>query len=206
MFQKIVKPAGDIFAAFVILLVTLPFSIIAAIVLAIAQKGHVFFTQKRPGKNERIFNLIKFKTMTDERDESGQLLPDDQRLTLAGKIIRKTSIDELPQLLNVLKGEMSLVGPRPLLVEYLKLYNEHQKRRHEVKPGITGWTQVKGRNSLTWEQKFNYDIWYVDHQSFLLDMKILFLTIYKVFKAEGINAQGTATMERFTGQVNNKTS
>jgi lipopolysaccharide/colanic/teichoic acid biosynthesis glycosyltransferase len=162
-------------------------------------KGGVFFTQQRPGKNELIFRLFKFKTMNNQRDLSGNLLPDEERITLIGRIIRKTSLDEVPQLWNVLKGDMSLVGPRPLLVEYLPLYNEHQKRRHEVKPGITGWAQVNGRNAINWQEKFELDVWYVDHCSFGLDMKILWLTILKVFKREGINQAGQATVEKFNG-------
>ena len=167
--------------------------------LAIANKGKVWFTQSRPGRNEKIFNVIKFKTMTDECDHHGNLLPDEQRLTRVGKFIRATSLDELPQLINVLKGEMSIVGPRPLLIEYLLLYNDKQRRRHEVVPGITGWAQVNGRNAISWKQKFEYDVWYIDHQSFLLDLKILFLTVLKVIKAEGISSDTSATMEKFRG-------
>lgn len=164
--------------------------------------GKPFFIQPRPGKNEKIFKLIKFKTMNDKRDKLGYLLPDEKRLTVVGKFVRKTSLDEIPQLINVIKGDMSLVGPRPLLVEYLPLYNEEQKRRHEVKPGITGWAQVNGRNAISWEEKFKYDVWYVDHLSFILDLKILLLTIKKVFKREGISSTNAATMERFTGSKN----
>jgi lipopolysaccharide/colanic/teichoic acid biosynthesis glycosyltransferase len=161
--------------------------------------SEVFFMQYRPGRNEKLFRLIKFKTMNNKCDASGNLLPDAERLTAIGSFIRKTSLDELPQLWNVLKGDMSLVGPRPLLVEYLPLYNEHQKRRHEVKPGITGWAQVNGRNAISWQEKFDLDVWYVDHCSFSLDMKILWLTILKVFKREGINQAGQATVEKFNG-------
>jgi len=167
--------------------------------LAIANRGKVWFTQSRPGKEGNIFTVVKFKTMNDARNEQGELLPDDVRLTWIGNFIRKTSLDELPQLFNVLKGDMSIVGPRPLLVEYLPLYNDIQKRRHEVKPGITGWAQVNGRNAIGWEQKFAYDVWYVDHQSFGLDLKILFLTVAKVFKAEGISSGTSVTMEKFRG-------
>jgi lipopolysaccharide/colanic/teichoic acid biosynthesis glycosyltransferase len=159
----------------------------------------VWFTQQRPGKDARIFTVIKFKTMADEYDAHGQLLPDDQRLTPIGKIIRNTSLDELPQLLNVFRGDMSFVGPRPLLVEYLPLYNDKQRRRHEVKPGITGWAQVNGRNTVSWPQKFAYDVWYVDHISLWLDIKILLLTVMKVFKAEGISSETSVTMEKFHG-------
>jgi lipopolysaccharide/colanic/teichoic acid biosynthesis glycosyltransferase len=167
--------------------------------LFIVNNGKPFFFQKRVGKNARIFKVIKFKTMTDKRNESGNLLPDADRLTSLGKFIRKTSLDEVPQLFNVVKGDMSLVGPRPLLVEYLPLYNEEEKRRHEVKPGITGWAQVNGRNTISWKQKFQYDVWYVDHLTFFLDVKILGLSVKKVFKSEGISSTTGVTMEKFTG-------
>lgn len=170
--------------------------------LFIANKGKIFFFQKRSGEKAHIFCIIKFKTMNDNKDALGNLLPDSQRLTRIGSIVRKASLDEIPQLLNVLKGEMSLVGPRPLLLEYLPLYNDEQKRRHEVKPGITGWAQVNGRNSISWEEKFKLDVWYVDNVSFLLDMKIIFLTIKKVFMKDGISAHGHATMEFFQGNQN----
>ena len=173
----------------------------AMLLLAVANNGKIWFVQERPGKNGRSFRVIKFKTMTDECDADGNLLPDDKRLTALGKFIRKTSLDEIPQLFNVLLGHMSFVGPRPLLKEYLPLYNEAQRRRHEVKPGITGWAQVNGRNTLSWEQKFSYDIWYVDHISFVLDVKILFLTILKVLKAEGISSESSLTMEKFRGNA-----
>jgi undecaprenyl phosphate N,N'-diacetylbacillosamine 1-phosphate transferase len=194
-----VKPLGDFTAALMALVVASPFFLFAVIALLVANKGKVFFFQSRPGLNGRSFKVIKFRTMTDSRGSDGHLLPDDQRLTGVGKFIRKTSIDELPQLLNVLKGEMSIVGPRPLLPEYLSLYDSQQKRRHEVKPGITGWAQVNGRNSISWQQKFAYDVWYVDHQSFALDLKILFLTVIKVFKSEGISSATSVTMEKFSG-------
>lgn len=155
--------------------------------------------QKRPGKNGKIFKIIKFKSMTDERDNEGNLLPDTIRLTKIGKFIRSTSIDELPQLINVLKGDMSLIGPRPLLVEYLSLYNEGQSRRHDVRPGITGWAQVNGRNAISWQQKFEYDVWYVDHVSFKLDLRILLLTMRKVFQRDGISSRTSDTMDVFTG-------
>ncbi|MGV8093737.1 MAG: sugar transferase [Mangrovibacterium sp.] len=175
--------------------------IIIAIWLHFANKGAgVFFTQERPGKNGKIFKVIKFKTMTDERDEDGKLLPDANRLTKVGQLVRSASIDELPQLINVLKGDMSLIGPRPLLVQYLPLYSSEQARRHEVRPGITGWAQVNGRNTISWSQKFELDIWYVDHISFLLDVKIILLTIKKVFYREGINQEGCATMDVFNGR------
>lgn len=168
--------------------------------LCFANKGAgVFFTQDRPGQYSKIFKVIKFKTMTDECDEGGNLLPDEKRLTKMGKFVRSTSIDELPQLFNVLKGDMALVGPRPLLPQYLPLYSKEQARRHEVRPGITGWAQVNGRNAISWNKKFELDVWYVDHCSFLLDLKIIFLTIKKVFVREGISSDTSATMEPFTG-------
>lgn len=174
--------------------------LLVALWLHFANKGAgAFFIQERPGKDAKVFRLIKFKTMTDEKDPDGNLLPDSERLTKIGKFIRSTSIDELPQLLNVLKGDMSLVGPRPLLVWYLPLYSPEQARRHEVRPGITGWAQCHGRNSLTWEQKFKYDVWYVDHCSLATDLKVLFLTIKKVLVREGITHDGQATMEPFNG-------
>ena len=167
--------------------------------LALANNGKIWFRQERPGKNGVVFRVLKFKTMTDARDHQGNHLGDEHRLTWIGHIVRKTSLDEIPQLFNVLAGDMSIVGPRPLLVEYLPLYSEEQKRRHEVKPGITGWAQVNGRNAIGWQQKFTYDVWYVDHLSFWLDLKILFLTALKVLKAEGISSEGSVTMEKFSG-------
>ena len=168
--------------------------------LHFANKGAgAFFTQERPGRNGKIFKVIKFKTMTDERDVNGDLLPDEQRLTKVGKLIRSTSVDELPQLINVLKGDMALIGPRPLLPQYLPLYNKEQARRHEVRPGITGWAQVNGRNAISWTKKFELDVWYVDHCSFILDLRIIVLTIKKVFVREGISSETSATMEYFTG-------
>lgn len=168
--------------------------------LHFANKGAgAFFTQERPGRNGKIFKVIKFKTMTDERDVNGDLLPDEQRLTKVGKLIRSTSVDELPQLINVLKGDMALIGPRPLLPQYLPLYNKEQARRHEVRPGITGWAQVNGRNAISWAKKFELDVWYVDHCSFILDLRIIVLTIKKVFVREGISSETSATMETFTG-------
>ena len=181
------------------LLVLSPIFILTTIALAIANDGKPFFFQKRPGQKSRVFSIIKFKTMNDDTDAFGSLLPDSQRLTKVGAIVRKTSLDEIPQLLNVLKGDMSLVGPRPLLTQYLPLYNDFQRRRHEVKPGITGWAQVNGRNAISWEEKFELDVWYVDNCSFALDMKILWLTVVKVFKREGISQQGQATVENFKG-------
>lgn len=199
MYTRIVKPLLDTFVAFVVLMVFSPVLLITWMLLLSANRGRALFMQDRPGREGKIFRIIKFKTMTDERDASGNLLPDDQRMTTAGKWVRRLSLDELPQLINVLKGDMSIVGPRPLLVEYLPLYNEIQKRRHHVKPGITGWAQVNGRNAITWKQKFDYDVWYVDHIGFRLDIKILFLTVIKVFKTEGISSATSVTMEKFRG-------
>lgn len=199
LYRYFFKQVLDFIVALLVLLLMLPVLLAAGIVLFIANKGNVFFIQERPGLHEKIFRIVKFKTMNDARDASGELLPDNKRLTVAGKIIRKTSIDELPQLFNVLKGDMSLVGPRPLLVEYLPLYSAEQKKRHEVRPGITGWAQINGRNGIDWQQRFRLDIWYVDNLSFLLDLKIILLTVYKVFRSEGINAASDVTMEKFTG-------
>ena len=201
MYKNIIKPFFDFLIAFCLLLVASPLFLLVCLGLFWTQNGNVLFTQKRPGKNERIFSILKFKTMTDQKDQQGNLLPDAERLTHIGKFVRKTSLDELPQLINVLKGEMSMVGPRPLLPEYLALYNEEQKRRHAVKPGITGWAQVNGRNAISWEDKFQFDVWYVAHQSFWLDLKILFLTVKKVFRSEGINTAGQATTEPFKGNL-----
>lgn len=194
------KRGLDFVIVFTTLLVIWPILFLMVIFLHFANKGGgVFFTQDRPGKNARIFKAIKFKTMTDERDSEGNLLPDAERLTKIGKIVRSLSIDEFPQLINVLKGDMALVGPRPLLPKYLPLYSEEQFRRHEVRPGITGWAQVNGRNNISWKRKFELDVWYVDHVSFWLDMKIVLLTIKKVFVREGINKEGNATTEAFNG-------
>lgn len=199
MYEKYIKRIIDFIISVIVLLITTPIIILVAIILCISGKNIPFFIQPRPGKNSKIFNLIKFKTMTDERDIDGKLLPDAKRLTKAGKLIRSLSLDELPQLVNVVKGDMSLVGPRPLLPDYLQLYNNRQARRHEVRPGITGWAQVNGRNALSWSARLEMDAWYVENLSFKLDMKILFLTILKVIKREGISSSGTATMERFKG-------
>nr|WP_262898714.1 sugar transferase [Dawidia soli] len=189
----------DFCVAFVALLLTSPLILGAMLALAIVNRGHIWFLQPRPGKDGKIFTVIKFKTMTDARDAQGVLLPDSDRLTAAGRFIRKTSLDELPQLINVVKGDMSLVGPRPLLVEYLPRYSAEQARRHDVRPGITGWAQVNGRNAISWKQKFTYDVWYVDNLSAALDIKILFLTIMKVLKADGITSDTSVTMEKFMG-------
>ncbi|HUH52330.1 MAG TPA: sugar transferase [Flavobacterium sp.] len=199
MYKTIFKPLTDFLAALVGLLLLSPVFLLVMIGLAFANQGKPFFFQKRPGKGEKIFSIIKFKTMNDKKDSNGNLLADAQRLTSIGKFVRKTSLDEIPQLLNVLKGEMSLIGPRPLLIQYLPLYDKVQKRRHEVRPGITGWAQVNGRNAISWQQKFEYDVWYVDNLSLGLDIKIVFLTIRKVFISEGINQEGQATAEAFNG-------
>lgn len=193
------KPFLDVVVASVASIVLLPVFLVVVVLLAVANAGKPFFFQMRPGKNEKIFRVIKFKTMNDRKDANGDLLPDAKRLTPIGKFVRKTSLDEIPQLLNVIKGDMSIVGPRPLLVEYLPLYDDQQKHRHDVKPGITGWAQVNGRNAIGWEQKFEYDIWYVNNVSFLLDLRILLLTIRNVIRSEGINSATSATMEKFTG-------
>lgn len=189
----------DFIVALIALIFFAPLLLTISIFLFFPNNGKIFYIQSRPGKNGKIFRIIKFKTMNDRTDSEGNLLPDADRLTPVGKFVRKTSLDEIPQLINVLKGDMSLVGPRPLLPEYLPLYNKEQARRHEVRPGITGWAQVNGRNAISWKQKFEYDVWYVDHLSFWLDLKILLLTIKKVFVREGISQTGQATMEPFRG-------
>lgn len=201
MYKNVFKRTIDFVAGFWGLLLLSPVFILVTIGLFFANQGKPFFFQTRPGKGERIFRIIKFKTMNDKKGSDGNLLPDADRLTPIGSFVRKTSLDEIPQLINVLKGDMSLIGPRPLLVQYLPLYNEVQKRRHEVRPGITGWAQVNGRNAISWQQKFEYDVWYVEHISFLLDVKILFLTLKKVFIREGISQQGQATAEEFKGNA-----
>ncbi|MNS16125.1 Undecaprenyl phosphate N,N'-diacetylbacillosamine 1-phosphate transferase [compost metagenome] len=178
-----------------------PVFVLAAILLFFANQGKPFFFQKRPGKKGKIFSIIKFKTMNDKKDAQGNLLSDAERMTAVGSFVRKTSIDEIPQLLNVIKGDMSLIGPRPLLVEYLPLYSKEQSRRHDVRPGITGWAQVNGRNAISWSQKFAYDVWYVDHVSLGLDLKIALKTVQKVFKSEGISADGSVTIEKFKGEA-----
>ena len=198
-YHRFLKPVIDTIAALGILLLTLPITLAVTALLLFYNQGKPFFFQLRPGRNGEIFKIIKFKTMNDRRDAQGKLLPDSIRLTPMGSLVRKTSLDELPQLLNVLKGDMSLVGPRPLLPEYLPLYNEHQQRRHEVKPGITGWAQINGRNTISWTQKFDYDVWYVEHISLMLDLKILGLTLLKVIRREGVNSDTSTTMEKFTG-------
>ncbi|MDY3529511.1 sugar transferase [Riemerella anatipestifer] len=199
MYRKYFKRIIDFSLALLGFIMLFPVFLIVMVLLTIANQGKPFFFQKRPGFNERIFSIIKFKTMNDKKDAQGNLLPDAERLTVVGKFVRKTSLDEIPQLLNVIKGDMSLVGPRPLLPQYLPLYNEEQKKRHNVRPGITGWAQVNGRNAISWQQKFEYDVWYVQNISLSLDIKILFLTVKKVFVSEGISQEGQATMESFKG-------
>lgn len=200
MYKSYIKRVLSFLMALLALLCIGWLLVIVAIWLHFANKGAgAFFTQERPGKDGKIYKVIKFKTMTDERDESGELLPDAQRLTKVGKIVRSLSIDELPQLINILKGDMSFIGPRPLLVIYLPLYTAEQMRRHEVRPGISGWAQVNGRNTISFTKQFEYDVYYVDHLTFWLDVKIFFMTILKVFKREGISEEGQATRERFNG-------
>ena len=199
--MKLKNLFDKILALFFIILFS-PIYIVVSLLIFFKMGSPILFRQKRPGYKEKIFGIYKFRTMTNEKDEFGNLLPDYKRLIGIGKFIRSTSLDELPQLFNVLKGEMSFVGPRPLLEEYLPLYNEKQKRRHDVKPGITGWAQVNGRNAISWEQKFDYDVWYVDNQSFWLDIKILWLTFLKVVKRSDISSSTSSTMEKFTGSKN----
>ena len=199
MYKNHLKRILDVILSFIGLVLFLPILFVVTILLAIANKGKPFFFQIRPGLNEKLFNIIKFKTMTDDVDFEGNLLSDAQRMTKIGDFVRKTSLDELPQLINVLKGDMSLIGPRPLLPEYLPLYNKGQKKRHNVKPGITGWAQVNGRNAISWDEKFKLDVYYANNISFMLDFKILFLTLKKVLFREGISSEGMVTIEKFKG-------
>lgn len=201
MYRTFLKFIIDFIFSLVILIMSFPILLLVTLLLIIANQGKPFFFQLRPGKNGQLFKIIKFKTMNDQKDNEGNLLSDADRLTKIGAFVRKTSLDEIPQLLNVIKGDMSLIGPRPLLPEYLPLYNEFQKKRHEVKPGITGWAQVNGRNAISWEQKFEYDVWYVKNISFILDIKILILTIKKVVVSEGITQKGEVTMQAFKGNL-----
>lgn len=198
-YNNFIKRPLDLLVALIALIVFLPVMVILIILLWLTGHKRFFFVQKRVGLNNKIFHLIKFRSMTEAKDAAGNLLPDDKRLTRFGAALRKTSLDELPQLFNVILGDMSIIGPRPLLVNYLPLYSEIQRKRHLVRPGITGWAQVNGRNAISWEQKFNLDVWYVANQSFLLDLKIFFLTIRNVVKASGVSQEGQATMEAFTG-------
>jgi lipopolysaccharide/colanic/teichoic acid biosynthesis glycosyltransferase len=199
MYKIFFKRLIDFIGSLIGLLFLTPVFVIVTIGLFFANQGKPFFFQIRPGKNERLFKIIKFKTMNDKLDGDGNLLPDSERMTKIGKFVRKTSLDEIPQLINVLKGDMSLIGPRPLLIQYLPLYNEFQNRRHDVKPGITGWAQVNGRNTISWSDKFEYDVWYVNNCSFILDCKIIAITIKKVFISEGISASDNVTMDEFKG-------
>ena len=199
MYRKFFKPVLDFLVSLIGLLLLSPILLIVALALSIQNRGNPFFLQTRPGKHQRAFRIIKFKTMSDARDKEGNLLPDNERITTLGRVIRKSSIDELPQLINVLKGDMSLIGPRPLLFKYIPLYSKEQLRRHEVRPGITGWAQVNGRNSISWTHRFALDIYYIDHLSFLLDLRIIYLTVLKVVKSEGINQQENRPMRPFNG-------
>lgn len=201
MYAKCFKRVMDFALSLLALLVLSPVLLVLTVVGAIVMKGNPFFTQLRPGKDEKIFKLIKFRSMTCETDANGNLLPDEQRLTKYGEFLRSSSLDELPELINILKGDMSIVGPRPLLVKYLPLYNDVQRHRHDVRPGLTGYAQVHGRNAISWEQKFEYDIMYVNHITFLVDLRILIDTVIAVFKRTGISSESSATMEEFTGSV-----
>ena len=200
-YKEYLKRVLDFFIALLGLIILLPFCIIILPVVSLSNGGPTFFYQTRPGLNDHLFKLIKLKTMTDKRDSLEKMLPDNSRLTTFGRFLRSLSIDELPQLINILKGDMSLVGPRPLLTEYMPLYNAFQRRRHEIRPGITGWAQVNGRNKLSWQEKFELDIWYIDNVSLILDIKILLMTLFKVLKREGINSGDVVTMEKFTGSI-----
>lgn len=201
MYRPFFKRTSDLIISIVLLVCLMPLLGLITILLLLSTFRNPFFVQKRPGKHGRIFHIIKFKTMNDLKGSDGEFLPDDLRLTKVGMFIRRTSLDELPQLLNVVCGDMSLIGPRPLLIEYLPLYDANQKRRHEVRPGITGWAQINGRNAISWEQKLALDVWYVDHLSFLLDLKIVIMTFYKVIKREGVNAKGSLTTDKFKGNT-----
>ena len=201
MYRYFFKRIIDFISALIGLIVLCPIFLIITIFLYFANDGKPFFFQMRPGKKGKVFKIVKFKTMNDKKDNNGYLLSDEIRLTRVGSFVRKTSLDEIPQLVNVLKGDMSLIGPRPLLTNYMHLYNDFQNRRHEVKPGITGWAQVNGRNAISWDKKFEYDVWYVDHISFLLDCKIILKTIQKVIKSDGINAEDGNTKEPFNGDT-----
>lgn len=199
MYKNFFKPLSDYILSLLGLIILSPIFLIVSFALFFNNRGKVFFLQKRPGKNEKIFKIIKFRTMNEKRDSEGNLLSDTERLTTVGKIVRKTSLDEIPQLINVIKGDMSLIGPRPLLPQYIPLYNEIQRKRHLIKPGITGWAQINGRNAIEWNKKFDFDVWYVNNLSFSLDLKIMFITLRKVMKLEGINREGEATNSVFKG-------
>ena len=200
MYQSIIKRIGDILGSLLLLTFSMPFFVLLSFLVYVNMGRPVFFRQERPGKDEKIFSILKFRTMTDERDGDGKLLDDEKRLKGFGKLIRSLSLDELPQLFNILKGDMSFVGPRPLLREYLPLYSARQKKRHEVKPGITGWAQVNGRNAISWKQKFEYDVWYTKHISFRLDLKILIMTLQRVFMRKDISSNTHITSEKFNGK------
>ncbi|MCI7801507.1 sugar transferase [Eubacterium sp.] len=199
MIYKYIKRILDIISSLLAIIILSPLLGVLTVIGAFEMKGNPFFAQERPGKDEKIFKLVKFRTMTNAKDKDGNLLPDADRLTKYGEFLRNTSLDELPELFNILKGDMSVIGPRPLLVKYLPRYNQHQHRRHEVKPGLSGWAQVNGRNAISWEDKFNYDVEYVDNYSIVMDIKILFMTILNVLKREGISSETSATMEEFMG-------
>lgn len=199
IYVNYIKVLIDFLVALIMFTILLPLFAVVVVALAIGNHGRPFFFQRRPGKGGRIFKVVKFKTMNDKRDDTGNLLPDSVRLTPMGRLVRRTSLDEVPQLINVLKGEMSIIGPRPLLEEYLPLYSAEQMRRHDMRPGITGWAQVNGRNTISWQQKFAYDVWYVDHACFSLDWKILMMTFGNVARSEGISSDTSATMEKFRG-------
>jgi lipopolysaccharide/colanic/teichoic acid biosynthesis glycosyltransferase len=199
MYRRFSKRFFDFILSLFGLIMLSPVFVFTALLVLMTNRGNPFFMQPRPGKNERIFRILKFKTMNDKRDKNGNLLPDMDRITKSGAFVRRTSLDEIPQLINVLKGDMSLIGPRPLLIQYLPLYDETQKRRHEVRPGITGWAQINGRNAISWQQKFACDVWYVDHVSFGLDLKIIYLSIIKTFRQKDINSDLHTTMQPFTG-------
>ena len=201
MYRSLIKRVLDLLFSVIAIVLLSPIFLFVLILLSIVNKGSVFFIQPRPGKNNKIFRLVKFKTMTNEKDENGELLPDAKRLTKLGRVVRKLSLDEIPQLLNVFIGQMSLIGPRPLLTEYLSLYNDDQIRRHDIRPGITGWAQINGRNAISWEEKFNLDLYYVDNLTLWLDIKILCFTFLKMIKIEGISSGTSATMEKFTGII-----
>lgn len=198
-YEKYIKRFLDFTLSFLALIILSPVLLVTAVLVRIKLGSPIIFHQERPGKSEKIFRLYKFRSMTDECDENGNLLPDNERLTRFGRILRSTSLDELPELLNILRGDMSIVGPRPLLVKYLPLYNEEQRHRHDVRPGLTGWAQANGRNAISWEEKFKLDVWYVQHISFLVDVKVIFMTVKKVFCRDGISSETSVTMEEFSG-------